>query len=712
MGKIKKILENELVGGTQTTDVYPVTSTKAVYDENNERLDNILGGLRDKIGILKNAGYLYAGIATIDTNPGTPNAKVFYIANGKGTYTNFGGIEVTEDDVVVLYWDSSWHKVSTGIASNEKLTELEGELHPIQEIDGYDVATITSHAINADGSLTSNSNYRLLRIPNNNYKSLRGIASSYEGYLIVAFWNTDTPSVDSFISGTLTQISYTNQTFDVYVPSGTQLIGVTYTLHSPATPAEVTLVKHHNRIDELERQIAEIPTQIQNAVTTAVAPYEKTKNEVDAMLEATESKIYKPADFTEEGYYNRNNPTRTSGYDYTSLPIIHVVEGQKIYWHKWSTNPDISLTSAVCCYDNDGLPYNGVDARINYSDLTTKDYENGEFTFVIPSNCSQIGVSFNFPTNHVQNGATFVVGDAAIGLTQLAKDLINQAVKIDGDGGDRTAHFFLKGNSNIVYSSAKKLGIIAAGQSNIDGRNAYNQLPAGFINPNNKVKICKNSNGTFDNFEVVDGGAGNDWSFDAILYDALTNPSYGNQSEIYVVKKSMGGTSIDPNGATDYHWTAEYEGLPAGHSLLRDLESYIRAGVNTQGSNFDIKAFIWHQGEGDADNADVASRYYENLKNMIAYVRGVVGNPRLHFFCGNLSNNNVVNPYRSVINEAYAKVASEDPYFHCIDMRDAVLEDSWHFNYQWSIYFGQKVYDEMIDTGIISGTKINPQKPI
>lgn len=42
MGKIKKILENELVGGTQNTDVYPVTSVKAVYDENNERLDNIL----------------------------------------------------------------------------------------------------------------------------------------------------------------------------------------------------------------------------------------------------------------------------------------------------------------------------------------------------------------------------------------------------------------------------------------------------------------------------------------------------------------------------------------------------------------------------------------------------------------------------------------------------------------------------------------------
>ena len=53
MGKIKKILENELVGGTQTTDVYPVTSIKAVYDENNERLDNILEESQNKLSELE-----------------------------------------------------------------------------------------------------------------------------------------------------------------------------------------------------------------------------------------------------------------------------------------------------------------------------------------------------------------------------------------------------------------------------------------------------------------------------------------------------------------------------------------------------------------------------------------------------------------------------------------------------------------------------------
>lgn len=43
MGKIKKILENELIGGIQSTDVYPVTSVMAVYDAKNVRLDTILG---------------------------------------------------------------------------------------------------------------------------------------------------------------------------------------------------------------------------------------------------------------------------------------------------------------------------------------------------------------------------------------------------------------------------------------------------------------------------------------------------------------------------------------------------------------------------------------------------------------------------------------------------------------------------------------------
>ena len=48
MGKIEKILKKGPVEG-QIIEVYPVTSTKAVYDENNERLDKILEASQEKL---------------------------------------------------------------------------------------------------------------------------------------------------------------------------------------------------------------------------------------------------------------------------------------------------------------------------------------------------------------------------------------------------------------------------------------------------------------------------------------------------------------------------------------------------------------------------------------------------------------------------------------------------------------------------------------
>lgn len=95
---------------------------------NQEITGQILNSVLNQMVTTLGAEYQFAGVATIDTNPGTPDAKVFYIANGKGTYTNFGGIEVTEDEVVVLYWDTAWHKEATGIASQEKLTELDDKI--------------------------------------------------------------------------------------------------------------------------------------------------------------------------------------------------------------------------------------------------------------------------------------------------------------------------------------------------------------------------------------------------------------------------------------------------------------------------------------------------------------------------------------------------------------------------------------------------------
>lgn len=125
-------------------------SLKTTIDANikqngrQEITGQILNSVLNQMVTTLGAGYQFAGVATLDpaTDPGTPDAKVFYIANGKGTYTNFGGVEVTEDDVVVLYWDSAWHKVATGIASQEKLSELNSDFKAYETKNDSDIQSL------------------------------------------------------------------------------------------------------------------------------------------------------------------------------------------------------------------------------------------------------------------------------------------------------------------------------------------------------------------------------------------------------------------------------------------------------------------------------------------------------------------------------------------------------------------------------------------
>lgn len=82
------------------TDVIKTNGTNAIT---GALLQTSLLAMIDSLG----AGYQFAGVATPETNPGTPDQKVFYIAIERGTYPNFGGSVVT--GLAVLYYDSSWH---------------------------------------------------------------------------------------------------------------------------------------------------------------------------------------------------------------------------------------------------------------------------------------------------------------------------------------------------------------------------------------------------------------------------------------------------------------------------------------------------------------------------------------------------------------------------------------------------------------------------
>ena len=68
----------------------------------------------------------YGGVAQPDTNPGTPDGAVVYIASGPGTWVNFSGITLDGDELAALEWNPTtgvWSKQSIVYIADK--TELE-----------------------------------------------------------------------------------------------------------------------------------------------------------------------------------------------------------------------------------------------------------------------------------------------------------------------------------------------------------------------------------------------------------------------------------------------------------------------------------------------------------------------------------------------------------------------------------------------------------
>ena len=84
------------------------TINAVVRTNGNEEItgENLNGVLREMVSVL-GQGYQFVGICTPSTNPGTPDARVFYLAIEAGTYSNFGGANVTSP--TILYYDTTWH---------------------------------------------------------------------------------------------------------------------------------------------------------------------------------------------------------------------------------------------------------------------------------------------------------------------------------------------------------------------------------------------------------------------------------------------------------------------------------------------------------------------------------------------------------------------------------------------------------------------------
>ena len=66
----------------------------------------------------------FAGIATPDTNPGTPDQNVFYIASENGQYVNFDSVVLYNEVAIFTNKNGKWVKNNTGLGTKQELSVL------------------------------------------------------------------------------------------------------------------------------------------------------------------------------------------------------------------------------------------------------------------------------------------------------------------------------------------------------------------------------------------------------------------------------------------------------------------------------------------------------------------------------------------------------------------------------------------------------------
>lgn len=95
--------------------VSSVIKTNGNQEITGQVLQNTLTTLISQVG----ANATFAGIATPDTAPGTPDQNVFYIAGQSGVYANFGGYEVTKNAVAFNNVSGNWVATELNLLSSD-----------------------------------------------------------------------------------------------------------------------------------------------------------------------------------------------------------------------------------------------------------------------------------------------------------------------------------------------------------------------------------------------------------------------------------------------------------------------------------------------------------------------------------------------------------------------------------------------------------------
>lgn len=132
---------------TLKTAIQQVVKTNGNNEITGALLQQSLLAMINSLGV----GYQYVGIATTSTNPGTPDAKVFYFAFANGVYPNFGGLSLN-NEIAILYYNTEWKKSTLDLVTSDALRSAIESIEPIiingNVVNAPDEIDITSNEQN------------------------------------------------------------------------------------------------------------------------------------------------------------------------------------------------------------------------------------------------------------------------------------------------------------------------------------------------------------------------------------------------------------------------------------------------------------------------------------------------------------------------------------------------------------------------------------
>lgn len=110
---------------TLKTAIASVIKTNGNQEITGQILQDVLNNVVSSVG--ENATFV--GVATLDTNPGSFDGPVFYLAATQGAYPNFGGHSLKEGETCAFLNNSGiWQQILLGFASKKYVDDFKAQV--------------------------------------------------------------------------------------------------------------------------------------------------------------------------------------------------------------------------------------------------------------------------------------------------------------------------------------------------------------------------------------------------------------------------------------------------------------------------------------------------------------------------------------------------------------------------------------------------------